>query len=115
MKVIARGPDPEQGGMTNEHDITEAVQVMYDIIHSSMDWGSGMLDTEEMTVVIELAILMGWQVPEMGGPFGTYGLPCDQVAHPMVTLALKYPDHYELVPYRPDDYPASFDVKVRKP
>ncbi len=69
-------------------DITEAVQILYDIAHSSMDWGSGFLDNEEMETVIRLAVLMGWQVPD---------LPYSTSAHsPMESVARKVPDHYEV-------------------
>ena len=64
-------------------DITEPVQILYDIAHSSMDWGSGFLDNEEMEAVIRLAVLMGWQVPELPS------------SGPMVTVAQKFPEHYE--------------------
>lgn len=66
-------------------DITEAVQILYDIAHSSMDWGSGFLDNEEMESVIRLAVLMGWQVPD---------LPDNSPA--MVSTARKFPEHYEV-------------------
>lgn len=66
-------------------DITEAVQILYDIAHSSMDWGSGMLDNEEMEAVVGLAVFMGWQVPN---------LPNN--SEPMVSVAKKFPDHYEI-------------------
>lgn len=36
-------------------DITEGVQIAYDIAYGSMDWGSGFLDTEEMDAVARLA------------------------------------------------------------
>ena len=36
-------------------DITEGVQIAYDIAYGSMDWGSGFLDTEEMDAVASLA------------------------------------------------------------
>lgn len=66
-------------------DITEAVQILYDMAHSSMDWGSGMLDNEEIEAVIGLAVFMGWQVPSLPGN-----------SEPMVTVARKFPDHYEI-------------------
>lgn len=66
-------------------DITEAVQILYDIVHQSMDWGSGMLSNEEMETVIRLAVLMGWKVPDLPGNSPAIG-----------TVALKFPDHYEV-------------------
>lgn len=67
-------------------DITESVQILYDIAHSSMDWGSGFLDNEEIETVIDLAVLMGWQVP-----------PLPSNSAPMLSVARKYPDHYDIV------------------
>jgi hypothetical protein len=66
-------------------NITEGVQILYDIAHSSMDWGSGFLDNEEMETVIRLAILMGWRVPD---------LPDNSPA--IATVARQFPDHYEV-------------------
>lgn len=77
-------------------DITEAVQILYDIAHSSMDWGSGFLDNEEMETVIRLAVTMGWQVPDL--PYTT------QQSSPMVTVARKFPDQYDIEEI---DHPAS--------
>lgn len=67
-------------------DITESVQILYDMAHMSMDWGSGMLDNEEMEAVIRLAIHMGWKVPD---------LPDNSDA--MASVARKFPEHYEIV------------------
>lgn len=36
-------------------DVTEGVQVAYDIAYHSMDWGSGFLDLAEMEAVAKLA------------------------------------------------------------
>lgn len=68
------------------NDITEAVQIMYDLVHSSMDWGSGMLDTEEMHAVIQLAIDMGWQLPKINNAADAVG----------VALVGAFPDHYKV-------------------
>ena len=38
-----------------EFDITEGVQVAYDCTTSSMDWGSGFLDVEEVDAMVRLA------------------------------------------------------------
>lgn len=38
-----------------EADVTEGVQVAYDIAYGSMDWGSGFLSSEEMGLVARLA------------------------------------------------------------
>lgn len=67
-------------------DITEAVQILYDIVHQSMDWGSGMLDNEEMEKVIDLAVLLGFEVPPI--PYNS--------AEQMVSVVRKYPEHYEI-------------------
>lgn len=37
-------------------DVTEGVQVAYDAVRSSLDWGSGFLDTEEVDAVVGLAV-----------------------------------------------------------
>ena len=66
-------------------DITEPVQILYDIAHSSMDWGSSFLDNEEMEAVIRLAITMGWEVPT---------LPDNSPA--IESVARLFPDHYEV-------------------
>ncbi len=66
-------------------DVTEAIQVIYDLAHSSMDWGSGMLSTEEVEAVIRFAIHMGWGVPQLDGFNGT-----------QVVTARKFPDHYSV-------------------
>jgi hypothetical protein len=66
-------------------DITEGVQILYDIAHSSMDWGSGFLDNEEVEAVVRLAVFMGWQVPS---------LPDNSA--PMVSVAGKFPEVYEV-------------------
>ncbi len=36
-------------------DITEGVQVAYDIAHQSMDWSSGFLSSEEMQQIADMA------------------------------------------------------------
>jgi len=36
-------------------DITEGVQICYDLLRQSLDWGSGFLDTEEVDAVVRLA------------------------------------------------------------
>jgi len=64
-------------------DVTEAVQILYDIAHQSLDWGSGFLDNSEMEAVIRLAVTMGMQVPRLPGGNG-----------PMVSLAKQFPEHY---------------------
>lgn len=69
----------------NGDDITEAVQILYDIAHSSMDWGSGFLDNAEMETVIRLAVKMGWEVPD---------LPYSMRDSAIASVALAFPDHY---------------------
>lgn len=94
-------------------DITEAVQILYDIAHSSMDWGSGFLDNEEMEAVVRLAVTMGWQVPAM--PYST------KENTPMVSVARKFPEQYdiEVIPHPPSTFHpqewASYRVIVREP
>jgi hypothetical protein len=44
----------------SEVDITESVQVMYDVIISSMDWGSGFLSVEEAVPVVHVAETCGF-------------------------------------------------------
>lgn len=66
-------------------DITEPVQILYDIAHSSMDWGSGFLDNDEMEAVIGLAVKMKWTVPDLPGN-----------SPAMATVAAKFPEHYEV-------------------
>ena len=68
-------------------DITEAVQILYDIAHSSMDWGSGFLDNAEMATVIGLAVKMGWEVPDL-----PYTLRDSAIA----SVALEFPDQYKV-------------------
>lgn len=70
----------------NGDDVTEAVQILYDIAHGSMDWGSGFLDNDEMAAVIRFAVLMGWQVPS---------LPRNSEA--LLSVAREFPEHYEFV------------------
>lgn len=53
-----------------ETDVTEAVKVCYDVVHSSMDWGSGFLDVEEMAHVVALAQAAGFTEPDV--PFARY-------------------------------------------
>lgn len=66
-------------------DVTEGVQILYEIAHASMDWGSGFLDNAEMETIIRLAILMNMQVPN---------LPSNSPA--MITVAKKFPEHYDI-------------------
>lgn len=44
--------------------ITADVARLYDLVVSSMDWGSGFLDTEEMHAVARLGRLCGFKVPK---------------------------------------------------
>jgi hypothetical protein len=66
-------------------DVSEAVATIFDSLVSGMDWGSGFLDNEEMITVIEFAVTMGWEPP----------IPSSN-AEPMVQLALRYPEHYDV-------------------
>lgn len=45
-------------------DITGELAVLFDLVVSSMDWGSGFLDREDEDVVMKIGILAGFQVPE---------------------------------------------------
>lgn len=49
MRIIAQHDDG------TEIDITEGVQIAYDVVVHSMDWGSGFLDTEEVDAIVNLA------------------------------------------------------------
>lgn len=44
-----------------EHDVTEAVQIIYDALHASMDFGSGFLDTSEIMAMRRLSRAAGWE------------------------------------------------------
>lgn len=50
-----------------ETDITEAVRIAYDMVHASMDWGSGFLDADEMAQIIALAEACGFEPPSAPG------------------------------------------------
>lgn len=43
-----------------EIEITEAVQILYDCVHASMDWGSGFLDIDEVAKIVALADVAGF-------------------------------------------------------
>jgi hypothetical protein len=47
-----------------ETDVTEGVQVLYDHMVSSMDWGSGFLTVEDAKGIIEIAQACGFEMPE---------------------------------------------------
>jgi hypothetical protein len=36
-------------------DVTEAVQIAYDVVRGSLDWSSGFLDTEEVDAIVHLS------------------------------------------------------------
>lgn len=48
----------------NRVDITEGVQVLYDCVHASMDWGSGFLSVEDVAGILNVAQAAGFLVPE---------------------------------------------------
>ena len=50
-----------------DHDITEAVQIMYDTVAQSLDFGSGFLDTEEVLQMERLGVLAGFEPLEYPG------------------------------------------------
>lgn len=66
-------------------DIHEAVQITYDSLLGSMDWGSGFLDDQEVEAVVRLAIIMGWKLPHLDGSDGCH-----------VTTARKFVDYYQI-------------------
>lgn len=41
-------------------DVTEGVQVLYDALVASLDWGSGLFDTEEVTAIRRLGQACGF-------------------------------------------------------
>lgn len=67
--------------------VHKAVQTLYDIAHSSMDWGSGFLDNAEMATVIRFAVHMGWEVPYV---------PSSTASPAMASVCREFPDHYEV-------------------
>jgi hypothetical protein len=48
-------------------DVTEGVQVCYDLLVASLDWGSGFLSTEESKQVLDLARAAGFAHPSYDG------------------------------------------------
>lgn len=58
VRVFARGADG------SETDITEGVQVLYDLVTSSMNWGSGFWTAEDARPVALLARTCGFQGAE---------------------------------------------------
>jgi hypothetical protein len=58
-KAYVEFPDEEF-----DTDITEAVEMMYDLVLNSMDWGSGFLETSEMIAVAKLGRLCGFEIPK---------------------------------------------------
>jgi hypothetical protein len=48
--------------ITTEHgvDVTEGVQAAYDLVLSSMDWGSGFLSIEDIEPLLRLALASGY-------------------------------------------------------
>lgn len=47
-------------------DVTLAVQILYDALVASMDFGSGFLDAEETQAIADLAAACGFEMPCMG-------------------------------------------------
>lgn len=41
--------------MCGDHDVTEGVQVLYDLVLGSMDWGSSLLSIEDVLPMLDLA------------------------------------------------------------
>jgi hypothetical protein len=44
----------------SRHDVTEAVQALYDLVVQSLDWGSGFLTVEDAVPVADIARLCGF-------------------------------------------------------
>lgn len=93
--------EPKRVRTEDGQDVTEAVQILYDIAHSSLDWGSGFLDNEEMETVVRLAVTMGWQVPDLPR------------VGPMASVARKFPDHYEIEAV--GHPPTSYKITAKRP
>lgn len=55
MKIVMHTDDG------SEVDITEAVQIVYDALHASMDFGSGFLDTSEVDAMRVMTKAAGWE------------------------------------------------------
>lgn len=51
--------EPEDGSA--KVDITEGVQALYDLVTSSMDWGSGFLTVEDALPVVHVARTCGFE------------------------------------------------------
>lgn len=54
MKILAVNDD----GLVT--DVTEGVQICYDMVRNSMEWGSGLFDTQEIANIIRLAEAAGF-------------------------------------------------------
>ena len=61
MKFLLHGDD----GSTS--DVTEAVQIMYDTVGASLDFGSGFLDADEVLQMERLGRLAGFKPLEYPG------------------------------------------------
>lgn len=51
----------------DEHDVTEAVKIMYDTVAQSLDFGSGFLDADEVLQMERLGRLAGFEPLEYPG------------------------------------------------
>lgn len=47
-----------------ETDVTEAVKILYDNVHASMDWGSGFLGSDEVASIAAAADVCGFEALE---------------------------------------------------
>lgn len=56
--IILRDPEG------NEHDVTDAVGAIYDLLASSMDWGSDFLSVEDAKPFVQLVDLAGYKDPD---------------------------------------------------
>lgn len=59
MTVVVHRQFPNYEALT---DVTEAVQILYDNLTSTMDWGSGFLDSREIHKIHALAKVCGFEI-----------------------------------------------------
>lgn len=60
MKIVYIPDNMQASFLVSEDniDITEEVRMLFDTVISSMDWGSGMLSTEEMEQTLRIGVLL---------------------------------------------------------
>lgn len=59
MRIVVQMDHPD----IEDADVTEAVQMIYDALTASMDYGSGFLGIEEMVAIKHLADTAGFEAP----------------------------------------------------